>query len=309
MSLQQSNKVNIGMKPKIFEQIMRKRLFIAFSVFILLLSSQSIQGSLIVEGNIYIFRSQYIEHTIVIDGNIVDTEWSKAGRELILLNNGNISRNLFFQFTNNEEYLYIGVSLDIENATTVEFTLVFDTDGDGALSAPEDGKTLSMDNQMVDLHWDGSKWTQDINDLNADEFLFSSTNDNQKVYFEMRFTLISTYIQYDGWQIATPSNTFIGFTTQTKLVENGTTNYFVYPSSINNATGYVDLKLAGPEDQDIQAYVPESGITQTVPQYLDIIDVLGVDVIQEDIQADAPLTFGLLSFSMLAIIFLKRRRE
>ncbi len=309
MSLQQSKKVNIGMKPKILEQIMRKRLNIAFCVFILLLSSQSIQGTLIVEGNIYIFRSQYIEHTIVIDGNIDDAEWSKAGRELILLNNGNISRNLFFQFTNNEEYFYIGVSLDIEDATTVEFTLVFDTDGDGALSAPEDGKTLSMDNQMVDLHWDGSKWTQDINDLNADEFLFSSTKDNQKVYFEMRFTLISTYIQYDGWQIATPSNTFIGFTTQTKLVENGTTNYFVYPSSINNATGYVDLKLAGPEDQDIQAYVPESGITQTVPQTTDIVDILGVDATQEDMQADAPLTFGLFSISMLALILVKRRRE
>ncbi|MCE7735207.1 MAG: hypothetical protein GPJ54_10040 [Candidatus Heimdallarchaeota archaeon] len=286
------------------------RLIIAFSFFVLLLSCRSIQGTLIVEGNIYIFRSQYIEHTIVIDGNIDDTEWAKAGRELILLNNGNLTRNLFFQFTNNEEYFYIGASLDIEDATSVEFTLVFDTDGDGALSAPEDGKTLNMNNQMTDLHWDGSKWSKDLSDLNADEFLFFSKNDDQKVYFEMRFKLISSYIQYDGWQIATPSNTFIGLTTQTKLIEGNSTNYFVYPSSINNATGYVDLKLAGPEDQDIQAYVPESGITQTaqIPDVNDIVDVLGVDAV-EDLQADAPLTIGLLSISMLAMILLKRRRE
>ena len=97
-------------------------------------------------------------------------------------------------------------------------------------------------------------------------------NNNTDVSIEMTIPLLSTDLSYDGLQISATSNTYLGLAFSiTNDFNNGTIGSFEFPTNPNDVSGYVDLRLAGPEDKDLPLYVPQDPVTTSVPSETDEI--------------------------------------
>ncbi len=219
----------------------------------------------VVEGEIVLLRSQFNDDTIKIDGVIDEEIWTKTGSVIIDYGTDN---NIEIKFTNDLDYLYYAISIPSENAVNTSIGLFFDVDGDGILSTPEDGKVLFYDNSSDfysdDYYWNGDTWEKDQVKPGTDDFSVSQSVSDGIVNIELRILLISDNIQYSGWQIPTTTNSYIAFTSQFVFPVDNSTMSINYPSNPSNVTGFVDLKLAGPEDKDLPKYIP--------PTYVDYND-------------------------------------
>lgn len=282
----------------------RKILLVVFLTFNLLSSATYVEDNRIV-----LLRSQFNDDVIAIDGDLTENIWLRAGSVILDYEAAENATSIVIRFANDLDYLYFGMSLQAVSVLNTSASIFFDTDGDGKLSTPEDGKVLYFLNstlQSLDSYWDGNVWKEDFVQSTTDDFSFASKLSGGFVNFEMKIKLISDNIQYSGWQIASSVNSYISFTTVFTRPLNNVTKIYRYPALPSNATGFVDLKLAGPEDQDLPEYIPPTHITySTVDTYLndhkgDAVDALGLD-------APFLMLFPILSFMAVAIT--RRRRE
>ncbi|MCY3414778.1 MAG: hypothetical protein INQ03_24220 [Candidatus Heimdallarchaeota archaeon] len=265
------------------------------------------QGTYIVNEEIVMLRSQYNDESITIDGELTESIWARAGSVILNSGSGVNATQIIIRFMNDFESLYFGISITSDSVINNTLGLFFDTDGDGSLSAPEDAKVISYVNStrsILDLHWDDG-WKQDvISSGDDDEFVAATKLESGVMYYEIEIALVSSNLPYDGWQIASPVNTYIAFTAiiVNRLDDNAFA--FNYPTNSTDVAGYVDLRLAGPEDQDLPEYIPPTYATITTEdtQYDEYYGdgALGLD-------APSNIGISLLMFGTLA--YIRRRRR
>jgi hypothetical protein len=230
---------------------------------ILLITLITSQASYLVEDEILLLRSQYFpEHEVIIADGILDEEyWSKAGSLVLEYNETFL---LEIKYMNGIDNLYFAITVTDTQKFNDSIGLYFDTDGDGKLTQPEDAKIAKFEKttfKAYDYYWDGDAWNKDrIDPSTDDEYDVGAKLVDEKLTYEFKIALVSSNIQYDGLQITNPSGMIIAFSVQVITSDEVVYNF---PSNPNNASGYVDIKLAGPEDQDLPAYIPPEYITET----------------------------------------------
>ncbi|MCH8908086.1 MAG: hypothetical protein IH840_13440, partial [Candidatus Heimdallarchaeota archaeon] len=210
------------------------------------------------DDTIVILRSQFVDDpSITINGILSESFWKDAGL-LSIKFTGAVSAevDLLFRFINDDTNLYLGFT--IVNMVYEDITLIiyFDADNNGVLTVPEDAKSISTSknssiNLLTDLFWDGSVWAEDqFGSLGLYSGSSNKVPSQNQIDFEMRIPLLSSDIVYDGLQIPSTSNSYVGLSFQiTADQNNGTVETFEFPTSPSDISGYVDLKLAGPEDK------------------------------------------------------------
>jgi hypothetical protein len=272
---------------------------------ILLITLITTQASYVVEDDILLLRSQYLpdNEQIEINGELEENYWAKAGSIEIEYNNSFL---LQIKFVNDNENLYLAISVPDDLKLNDSVGIFFDTDGDGILSQPEDAKIAGYQGttfKAYDNYWDGDTWTRDRTDPSTDsEYNVGANLANDKLTYEFEIAMVSSNIQYDGFQITNPSGIIIAFAIQVVTSEG---LVYDFPTHPTNATGFVDLKLAGPEDQDLPAYIPPEFVTET-DYYNDnpeapVNEVFGL--------LDAPVSFFPVLLSFVAVVFVLRRRK
>ena len=272
---------------------------------ILLITLITTQASYVVEGEILLLRSQYLPENEGInpDGVLNEDYWAKSGSIEIEYNNSFL---LEIRFLNDNENVYFAISVPDVQKLNDSIGLFFDTDGDGILTQPEDAKIAGFEEttfKAYDYYWDGDTWVKDRSTSSTDsEFSVGSKLTNDKLTYEFAIALVSTNIQYDGFQITNPSGMIVAFSIQIVTTDDKVYNF---PSSPTNASAFVDLKLAGPEDQDLPAYIPPEYVTET--DYNDgsqeppVNEVFGL--------ADAPFAFVPMLISFGLVVMIIRRRK
>ncbi len=205
-------------------------------------------ASYIKDGNIVLLRSQFKTESITVDGKLSEELWQKAGSLMVGFGTENI--NLYF--VNDENKIYFGAMFKTTDPINVSMVLFFDVDDDGKLNTPEDAKGMTyLDSTLeaLDYYWDNN-W---ILDTQSDsDYKIKATVSDGIMSIEMSFDLVSNNLQYDGFQIPDPTGQYIAFTYQ--IIKDNKT--YQFPTSPSNVTNYIDLKLAGPEDQDLPEYIP-----------------------------------------------------
>ncbi len=285
-------------------------------IIIILLSTTSSSASYVQDGNIVILRSQYknSNNEITIDGVLGEDDWNKAGLVSISFVS-NDTTGVQVRFFNDDYYLYFSISVTYSD-TVIEdsIAIYFDVDSDGQLSTPEDAKILRYVSNILsaeDYYWDGDTWKNDELDPVTDtEFKAAAKKSINKITYEIAIVLTSTNFQYDGFQIPSPTNSFVAFTLKIgKSISVNETIYLFYPTTEDNSSGYVDLKLAGPEDQDLPEYIPP--VTQTYTQDPTItIEEEGAAVVKQVSEdADSPFPIISLFVTLILAISIKRRRK
>jgi hypothetical protein len=280
-------------------------LVIGITLITLMLSS--VQGTVIRDGNIVLLRSQFMTETVSLDGRLIDDDWQFAGSILLQYGTGENRTDLDMFIMNNENELYIGFRVTEEVVSkNSSATVFFDVDGDGNLTTPEDAKQIYYDTGFTtrDFYYDGSLWAQDRSE--GADVSGSARNADGITSYEFRIELLADDLQYDGLRIPNPTNTFIGLNFLVSVNDNGTKTSFSYPSSALNASGYMDTKLAGPEDQDLPEYIPPVVETQTDTQ-TNANDEYTTEFAQLD--AAAGMEFYIAGFGLVSIIVIRSRRR
>ncbi|MFV2014811.1 MAG: hypothetical protein ACC656_05255, partial [Candidatus Heimdallarchaeota archaeon] len=249
-----------------------KTLIIIVLVFSFLSITPRTSATYIEDGRIVILRSQFVDDgAININGNIDESFWDSAGLISLKITDGlSQDAEIQFRFANDDINLYIAFILLNYVYLDLSVAVYFDTDNNGVLSTPEDGKLVSFTKDPIsktlkDMYWDENSWQEDSSSVasgyKAGVLDLSSTNTTS---VEMAIPLLSSDLPYDGLQVPSTSNSYIGLMfSVVNNYNNGTIETFEFPTVSTNASGYVDLKLAGPEDKDLPSYVPPVKITTT----------------------------------------------
>ena len=287
------------------------------AILVTLLLIPTSTGVYVTDGVLVIHRSQFLveDEFMAINGILAEDIWDTAGSVTITYQTGDTDITLNIYFANSESWLYFAiVGTDLPDDGNDSLLVTFDVEGDGELNPPEDGfRITGSSSGIADVHWNGEAWvTDEIDGDESDDFsLGFSTRDNKRTY-EMAKTLVADNIGYDGFRIANPSNTYIAFNVHYRetLDANGTAMDFYYPTLPSNGSGYVDLKLAGPEDQDLPEFIPPTTVVTTTStddgsqgQSPPVTDV--VNTIAGDANARFMSIFGLIA---LVGLYLGRRR-
>lgn len=273
---------------------MKRILFGIVITIIIILANQS-NALYVNDGSIVLLRSQYLQKTIIIDGVLNEDSWSKAGFLHIIYNDSELK----IYFTNDNDFLYMAIETTDTVKSNNSVGLYFDTDADGVLTTPEDAKILNYTNAFTwqDLYWSGNTWAVDqiSNGVDADFNAIGKLEDGMFTY-ELKIALVASNVIYDGFQITNPSNTIVSFTV---AVSNNQTRFYNFPTVPTNASGFVDLKLAGAEDQDLPMYIPPTTYTE----------IHNPDETVKNIQAAPGFGFAVGIFAVLALQFIRRRRK
>lgn len=277
-------------------------------VFIAILGSLLLSNSTathVVNSEILILRSQFVESNPLEDSE----QWSNAGLLHILFPD-TISATL--KYVNDENNLYLFLEFSGFNQTFDEIGMAFylDSDGDGQLVTPEDAFSLRYNANAngflsQDHYFDGTNWVEDP-DTSTVEDLHTFTQG--KLQWSILIPLLSNNLQYDALQIPNPANSFIALSFQFYRLVGNASNVINYPTTPTNASGFVDMKLAGPEDKDLPSYVPPAttvvDTTRTTGVGVDGGGGVFSDIQQASFQSILP---GLILFQLAYII--SRRRK
>jgi hypothetical protein len=269
---------------------------ISIMIISLITSSHAVY---VVDGQILILRSQFLEENPINDVTI----WNHAGLLQVQLNENHSTQ---IRYGNNNEYIFFSVNLNnIPNNSVAGIIIFFDTDGDGQLTSPEDAKGIKrVEGQFkeTDYFFDGTNWKEDPT---GNSILDSKSSfENSVLSWEFQMQLQSEDVLYDGLQVPNPSNFFIALNFQYLVEANNQTMLINFPTSPTNVSGYIDMRLAGPEDKDLPQFAPPS--TQIEFTNGPIRDG---DNVYDDIRAVGSQTLTLLMITTLIIIIgIKRSR-
>ncbi|MCE7736940.1 MAG: hypothetical protein GPJ54_18795 [Candidatus Heimdallarchaeota archaeon] len=268
--------------------------------------------------HIVILRSQFVEDAPeVIDGKINEPFWINSGLlSLKIVGSSSQEAEIQFRFANDDDNLYIAFALLNYVYLDVSVTVYFDADNNGVLSTPEDGKLVSFtrgssSETLKDLYWDGNVWLEDSNSENTgyEAGVHELTNSNN-TGIEMAIPLLSSDLGYDGLQVPSTSNSYISMMFSiVNNFNNGTIETFEFPTTATNASGYVDLRLAGPEDKDLPSYVPPVQITTTIQSAATETFTANAD--DDGVQADSAgfnLYLAVIGIFVTNIVLRRRRR-
>ncbi len=282
------------------------RLFLKI-ILLLIVFSPVAQASYVDDGTLVILRSQFLESSsdISIDAVLNEEAWTKAGSlTLGYTQPDNVTITLYF--TNSATDLFFAiVATELDDNDFDAILLTFDVEADGNLVSPEDAVSVNNASQVFNSYWNGEEWTQDSSSSSS-EFEYGTTRANGKQILEIRKTLTPSNVGYDGFRIPNPSNTFISF--NIRYVESQRDNdtvtpiIFDFPTSPTNSTGFVDLKLAGAEDQDLPEFIPPETFNPDPPASELTFDEAAGEL--------ASYTMSITALSLLTImIVVKRRRQ
>ncbi|UCG01392.1 MAG: hypothetical protein JSW11_17455 [Candidatus Heimdallarchaeota archaeon] len=190
------------------------------------------------------------------DYNVL-TDWSEAGKvEFSILDFAG-----FLYIKNDYESIYLGVRVldEIDNLT---WRINFDVDADGGWA--EDAKALTLRNQI--FSYDDEYYLQNnpeaFSDAQQDDFTasmrtFTSVN-RENTIFELKIPLQTNDHLHD-LQVQNPETTIIGISMDVELDDsgiNGTWKGSSYPDYAN-ASNYVNILFAGPQDRKIPVFEEE----------------------------------------------------
>ncbi|MCH8909029.1 MAG: hypothetical protein IH840_18260 [Candidatus Heimdallarchaeota archaeon] len=291
-----------------------------FIIFIgMLIAPNFADATYFEDDTIVILRSQFVDDpSITVNGVLSESFWNEAGL-LSVKFTGAISADVdvLFRFINDDSNLYLGFTIFNMVYEDISLTIYFDADNNGVLSVPEDAKSISTSknssiNLLTDMFWDGTVWTEDqFSSVGLYSGSSNKITSQNQIDFEMRIPLISSDIVYDGLQIPSTSNSYVGLSFQiTADLNNGTVETFEFPTSPTDITGYIDFKLAGPEDKDLPSYVPPVQVTTSIVVQTSAgatVDETQAAFFGED--SASPFPFGVVFASLLVLpILIKRRR-
>lgn len=267
---------------------------------ILLITLITTQASYVVDNEILLLRSQYLPNNevIVTNGILDETFWDNSGKYIIEYND---SLRLEIRFLNGNEKIYFAIIVTDTEILNDSVGLFFDTDGDGLLTQPEDAKIVGYEGTTLkasDYYWSGEEWSKDGSSSGTDDdYSVGAKLQDGKLTYEFAIAMVSSNFPYDGFQITNPSGTIIGFSIQIVTSEE---KVYYFPTHPNNATGFVDLKLAGSEDQDLVNYLPPEIDTVTETGYYDTVnDAAGM--------LDFPFYAFFAPIFVFAIIYRRKR--
>ncbi len=235
---------------------------------VLICSLPVTQASYVSDGSLIILRSQFVDSESNISMNAVLDEdlWDKAGSLTVAFTQpDNITITVYFANSVNWLYFAVVATEFVDNDHDF-FLLTFDTEADGSLDTPEDA-VAGVGSSVSDYYFNGESWVPDSSSSTSD-FSGGLRRASGSKIMEFRKALVPEDIIYDGFRVANPSNTFTSFSfqyTETRRINESLVEpiTFNFPSTPTNATGYVDLKLAGAEDQDLPEFIPPETFTET----------------------------------------------
>ena len=187
------------------------------------------------------------------------TDWSEAGKiEFTILN---FTGSLYIK--NDYSYLYLGVRIldDITDEDLI-WRINFDVDADGGWA--EDAKTLTLEDRYFsyDDEYYLQNYPEAYSDLQQDDFTASKRTFTsvgiENTIFELKIPLQTDDHLHD-LQIQNPETTIIGISMDVILDDlgiNGTWKGGTYPDYAN-ASNYVHVLFAGPQDRKIPVFEEE----------------------------------------------------
>ncbi|MFX1508278.1 MAG: hypothetical protein ACFFDC_19520 [Promethearchaeota archaeon] len=242
------------------------------------------------------------------------TDWSEAGKiEFSILD---FTGSLYIK--NDYSYIYLGVRIfdDITDEDLI-WRINFDVDADGGWA--EDAKTLTLEDRY--LSYDDEHYLQNYpeaySDLQEDDFTASKRTFTsvgiENTIFELKIPLQTDDHLHD-LQIQNPETTIIGISMDVVLDDsgiNGTWKGGTYPDYAN-ASNYVHVLFAGPQDRKIPVFEEEEKpppAETTSPEE----EASSSEYIYPDMKEGAASSFEawlvLLSISIVTIFVTRHRRR
>ncbi len=198
------------------------------------------------------------------------TDWSEAGR----IDFSVLDFTGFLYVKNDFDSLYIGVRILDEITENLTWRVNFDVDADGNWA--EDAKTLTLQGEPDNLvfSYDDEYYIQNYPhsypDLQSDNFKASMRNftsvGRKNTIFELKIPF-QTIDHLHDLQVQSPETTIIGLSMDVFYIDsgiNGTWRGKSYPNYAN-ASNYIHILFAGPQDRKIPVFEEEEPLPTTIP--------------------------------------------
>lgn len=241
------------------------------------------------------------------------TDWSEAGKiDFSVLEFAGI-----LYIKNDFDSLYIGVRIKEEITDNLTWRLNFDVDADNNWA--EDAKTLTLQGEPDNLVFSNDdeyyiqNYPQAFPDLQSDNFIASMRNftsvGKKNTIFELKIPFQTNDHLHD-LQVQSPETTIIGLSMDVFYIDtgiNGTWRGNSYPDYAN-ASNYVHILFAGPQDRKIPVFEEEEEPIQTTTPTTELTE----PHTYETVAAASSFEVGLAVLGLFATVFIVskfRRRK
>ena len=205
-------------------------------------------------------------NTLDVGENHVLTDWSEAGK----IDFSVLDFTGFLYIKNDFDSLYIGIRILDEITDNLTWRVNFDVDADSQWA--EDAKTLTLHKGAFsyDDEYFIQNYPQSYPDSQSDNFKASMRNftsvDRKNTIFELEIPFQTNDHLHD-LQVQSPETTIIGLSMDVFYIDtgtNGTWKGMPYPDYAN-ASNYIYIHFAGPQDRKIPVFEEEEPLPTTIP--------------------------------------------